>query len=166
MERLTERELGGDGIYVRCNDYVYAAYRLADYEDTNLSPEEITSLQESWNMYGGEDGITAELEELQAYRALGSLDHLRELVQAEKDGLLVVLPCKIGDPLYFVKDREIRETEVESIHQWVSGHWKLSTHTDRMSPYWTGYEIDFEGIGKTVFLTREEAEAALEGSAK
>lgn len=28
--------------------------------------------------------------------------------------------------------------------------------------HWKGYEIDFSGINKTVFLTREEAEAALE----
>ena len=33
--------------------------RLAAYEDTGLSPEEITDLQRAWDMYGGEEGITA-----------------------------------------------------------------------------------------------------------
>lgn len=89
-------------------------------------------------------------------------NHLRELAQAEQDGRLVVLPCKVGDTVYLVTNGEIKKTEVESIHQWTSGHWKLGAHTDKKYTYWTGYEIDFEGVGKTVFLTREEAEAALE----
>ena len=33
-----------------------------------------------------------EAEELQAYRSIGSLDHLSELAQAEQNGRLVVLP--------------------------------------------------------------------------
>lgn len=32
------------------------------------------------------------------------LDHLRELVKAEKEGLLVVLPCKVGDNIFIVKN--------------------------------------------------------------
>ena len=68
---------------------------------------------------------------------------------------------KLHDKLYYVDKEQVRETEVESIHNWTSGCWKLSTHTDRKSTHWIGYEVDFNGIGKTVFLTRAEAEAAL-----
>ena len=37
----------------------------------------------------------------------------------------------------------------------------MQTNTDKMGKHWIGYEVDFDGIGKTVFLTREAAEAAL-----
>jgi len=90
-----------------------------------------------------------------------SLDRLREIAEAEREGLCVVLPVKLHDKLYYVDKEQVRETEVESIHNWTSGCWKLSTHTDRKSTHWIGYEVDFNGIGKTVFLTRAEAEAAL-----
>lgn len=89
------------------------------------------------------------------------LDRLRELAQADRDGRCVVLPVKLHDKRYYVDKEQVRETEVESIHNWTSGRWKLSTHTDRYFIHWIGYEVDFDGIGKTVFLTREEAEAAL-----
>lgn len=119
---------------------------LCAYEDTGLTPKEIINLQQSWDMYGGEVGITTELEELQAYRTLGSLDHLRDLVQAEKDGQLVVLPCKIGTPVYAVNP------PIKGIAATV-----ICTHFDYgLVPYWK----------KIVFATREEAEAALKGGAE
>lgn len=90
------------------------------------------------------------------------LDRLKELVQADREGRCVVLPCKLHDKVFFVENGCVKETEVDSFHNWTSGHWKISTHTDRMFDHWKGYEIDFSGINKTVFLTREEAEAALE----
>ena len=89
------------------------------------------------------------------------LDRLRELVEADKDGQCVVLPCKLHDKVFFIENGGVKETEVDSFHNWTSGRWKLSTHTDRMFDHWKGYEIDFSGIGKTIFLTREAAETAL-----
>lgn len=90
-------------------------------------------------------------------------DRLREIVEAERDGRCVVLPCKLHDKVFFIENGCVKETEVDSFHNWTSGRWKISTHTDRMFDHWMGYEIDFSGIGKTVFLTREAAEAALKG---
>lgn len=91
------------------------------------------------------------------------LDQLRELVQSDRDGRCVVLPCKLHDKVFFIENGCVKETEVDAFHNWTSGSWKISTHTDRMFDHWKGYEIDFTGIGKTVFLTREAAEAALKG---
>ena len=90
------------------------------------------------------------------------LERLKELVEADREGRCVVLPCKLHDKVFFVENGCVKETEVDSFHNWTSGHWKISTHTDRMFDHWKGYEIDFSGINKTVFLAREEAEAALE----
>lgn len=89
------------------------------------------------------------------------LERLKELVQADREERCVVLPCKLHDKVFFVENGCLKETEVDSFHNWTSGHWKISTHTDRMFDHWKGYEIDFSGINKTVFLTREEAESAL-----
>lgn len=93
---------------------------------------------------------------------LGGLDRLRELVQADREGRCVVLPCKLHDKVFFIENGCVKETEVDSFHNWTSGRWKISTHTDRMYEHWKGYEIDFSGIGKTVFLSREDAEKAVE----
>ena len=91
-----------------------------------------------------------------------SYDRLRELAQADREGRCVVLPCKLHDKVFFIENGCVKETEVDSFHNWTSGRWKISTHTDRMYEHWKGYEIDFSGIGKTVFLSREDAEKAVE----
>lgn len=114
-----------------------------------------------YNMAPGESTIDrlADIEDI-----LGDdydLSRLRELVQADREGRCVVLPCKLNDKVFFIENGCVKETEVDSFHAWTSGRWKISTHTDRMFDHWKGYEIDFSGIGKTVFLTRESAEAAL-----
>ena len=137
----------------------YAINRLESYEDTGLSPEEIERILDSYGR-----GMTLRTENAQRLEIIKEIpiNRLRELAQAEKEGRLVVLPCKVGDTVYIIHNRAIRKTTVESIHQWSSGHWKLSVHTDKKYIHWTGYEVHFESFGKTVFLTREAAEAALE----
>lgn len=156
MERYTYFDGGKWRLKIGDTEYSGKAVdRLAAYEDTGLEPEEIEQLK------GEAFGLRVDKQELEQYRALGPIDRLRELAQADREGRCVVLPVKLHDKLYYVDKEQVRETEVESIHNWTSGRWKLSTHTDRQSTYWIGYEVDFDGIGKTVFLTREEAEAAL-----
>ena len=132
--------------------------RLAAYEETGLEPEEIERILDSYGR-----GMTLRTENAQRLEIIKEIpiNRLRELAQAEKEGRLVVLPCKVGDTVYIIHKRAIRKTTVESIHQWSSGHWKLSVHTDKKYIHWTGYEVHFESFGKTVFLTREAAEAAL-----
>ena len=154
--------------------------RLAAYEDAGLEPVKIEQLKgevfglkvdkQELEQVKRERRIIPKgyalvklklLEELDNFRELGPIGRLRELKQADDEGRCVVLSAKLHDKLYYVDKEQVRETEVESIHNWTSGRWKLSTHTDRQSTHWIGYEVDFDGIGKTVFLTREEAEAAL-----
>lgn len=65
--------------------------------------------QELWSVENQRaDRLEAELEQMKrerdvakerlaAYENLGPVDHLRELVQTEKDGRLAVLPCRVGD---------------------------------------------------------------------
>ena len=83
-----------------------------------------------------------------------------ELAQAKKKGRLVVLPCDVGDKLYDVTLGEVREKIVVSLSMFVPesvNH--LVIHAENFRNAVTSYEL--QDIGKTVFLTREAAEAAL-----
>ena len=62
---------------------------LGKYEDTGLTPEGIIELCAMSNR-----AKIADILRLEEYRDIGPIDHLRELVQAEKDGRLMVLPVK------------------------------------------------------------------------
>lgn len=80
--------------------------------------------------------------------------------QAEKEGRLLVLPCKVGDTVFDIQDGHVSVLTVESIHIWPSGAIRISAHTDKTSMYW---KLRPEGFGKKFFLNREAAEKALEG---
>ena len=113
---------------------------LAAYENTGITAEEITA--------------TASIPMFVkvASAALGTTpDHLRELVDADKDGRVVVLPCKVGDTVYLIvtKRAKVYMPEFRFI--------KKSKLT------FLNMERILQDFGKTVFLTREAAEKALEG---
>lgn len=58
--------------------------RLKAYEDTGLTPVEVDFANEA-------------AQQLEGLCKLCDLDRLEELVQADKDGRVLVLPCKVGD---------------------------------------------------------------------
>ena len=93
--------------------------------------------------------------EFNAYLKLGTIDHLRDLLQAEQDGLLVVLPCKAGSLIYVGRKPAI----ITRFFGYVRERYFHAVFCDENK----GIDIPFEELGKTVFLTREEAEAALKG---
>lgn len=152
MKRLTTRDANcADpktlyGVWVRNHDYISAANRLADYEDTELAPEEVTALGNLFDYALEESKTLTEQLEL--------LKRLRELAEADRDGRLVVLPCKVGDTVYFALLGRIIEKQVFSI---VSFSNSTRIYCGGTSEYFRP-----EDIGKTFFLTREEAEKALE----
>jgi hypothetical protein len=125
--------------------------RLADYEDTRRTPEEVTALGKLFD-YALEESKTLTEQ-------LALLNRIRDLAEADRDGRLVVLPCKVGDKLYRVFYGEILEHRVGSMKYFaIQGKWDIETY-----PFCPCVE---SSIGKTVFLTREEAEKALEGMKK
>ena len=147
MERLTYFK---DGYWrVNFSGVQYQADfvdRLAAYEDTGLYPESVEALKLS--MMGKEISEITEFDGL-------PIDRLRELAEADKDGRLVVLPCKVGDTVYFALIGRIIEKQVFSI---VSFSNSTRIYCGGTSEYFRP-----EDIGKTLFLTREEAEKALWG---
>ena len=70
----------------------------------------------------------------------------------EEQGLLVRLPCKVGDSLYCIVNGEVKKLKVHSFGVPAFGI------TDIEFKYVDGFKIlRFIGeLGKTVFLTREE----------
>lgn len=102
------------------------------------------------------------LDRLAAYEDAGPIDRLRELAEADKDGRLVVPPCKVGDRLYEVTGRKtISVYKVRAIRVELFG---LFIEWDIVEGFvWQSLAgINAGEIGKTVFLTREEAEKVLE----
>ena len=88
-----------------------------------------------------------------------SIERLRELWFADRDGRCFTSPVKIGQTVWFVRDpkrnpENIVETTVEKIVCKRGGtYMKLGCNSM--------YETSCNSIGKTVFLTRAEAQAAL-----
>lgn len=137
--------------------------RLAAYEDRGLEPEEIDELELE----------VATLETIEKlYDELGTLDHLRELVQAEKDGRLVVLPCKVGDKLFILSSDSPTGIEETRCKRVVIANQENGPCAKVIAPCtyddWGGaYRVLWpENFGKTVFLTHEEAARALEDKTK
>ena len=110
---------------------------LAAYEDTGMTPESVEAL--TLSMMG------KAIAEVKEFNGL-PVDRLRELAEADKDGRLVVLPCKVGDTVYRIFNPPSREPVI-------------SAHTLMSVDYIVRW---IDKFGKTVFLTREEAKAALE----
>ena len=87
----------------------------------------------------------------------GGFDRLRELAEAVKEGRVIILPCKVGDTVWrIVRDGEphITRDEVRDMY-----------FADDMTPCieLVGGRVTFtEKFGKTVFLSRAEAERAIQ----
>ena len=122
--------------------------QLADYEDTKLTPEKIDMDHEA-------------AEQLRQLCRGYDLGRLEKLAEADRDGRVAVLPCKAGDTVYEVTSRKtISEYRVKAIRvelfctfiEWdiVAGFVDKSI-----------FGVPVDEIGKTVFLTRDEAEKAL-----
>lgn len=129
--------------------------RLKEYEDTERRPEEVQALNRLF------DYALTESRTLQEQLAL--IERLRELAEADKDGRLAVLPCKAGDTVYEVTSRKtISEYRVKAIRVELFCtfiEWDIAAGFVDKSIF----GVPADEIGKTVFLTREEAEKTLEG---
>ena len=169
MERLTKRLPSGAADYnypkscyigdrAGADRISQSAFRqrcveqLADYEDTKLTPEEIDMDHEA-------------AEQLRNLCQNCDLDRLEKLAEADRDGRVVVLPVRpvltqsIGSMLYIIEDGEIVEDSLCEALVGMGSNGEINIFYTTLSD-----QISFEqaDIGKTVFLTREAAEKALE----
>ena len=136
-------------------DYRKNREDLRAYKATGLEPEQCENAKTIIESAFSDDTSKAE--------------RIRELLKADKDGRLVVLPVKpvltpiISSMLYIIEDGDIYE---DALYEAVVG---MSENGEMNVVYTTlSDQITFEqaDIGKTVFLTHEEAEKALEAMKK
>ena len=124
---------------------------LREYLDTGLKPQEVSELIKDWS-----DLCTAVGE-------CGGIDMIREICKADKEKRLVVLPFRVGTKVYTILCGEV--VEKTAIEFRVNGFSKPGVSavlaTDTLAPAITPLRF---AIGRTVFLTREEAEKALEAT--
>ena len=96
MERLTEKHYLGTDHYMKCSEncdvdmgcidcpsFDRLVERLAAYEDTGMTPEQCENAKVIIESAFSDDTSKAE--------------RIRELLKADRDGRLVVLPRKVGD---------------------------------------------------------------------
>lgn len=110
---------------------------LAAYEDTGLAPN-VCADYKAFEDEAISKGVP--------------FKRIVELMEADKDGRLVALPCKVGDTVYLIvtKRAGIYAPEFRFIK--------------KIKLTFLNMERILQDFGKTVFLTREEAEKALEAT--
>lgn len=126
---------------------------LREYLDTGLEPEEVLPKDKA-------DEIALKLMRLADLESLCSYTRLRELAEADKAGRVVVLPCKVGDGLWTFCSHPVEQVYSFTVTDISTLNGRTMLNTSRCGV------IDARDVGKTVFLTREEAEAALEAMGK
>ena len=161
MERLTRRSDTGHAYYPRCfeepcngngckfKDCLFderICERLAAYEDTGLEPAMCANYK-TFEDEAISKGVT--------------FKRIIALMEADRTGRLVVLPCKVGQRVFALldTDKHISECEVKQI---VLGNEIGFVGLEPVGARGREYGVSIKGFGKTVFLTREEAEKALE----
>lgn len=116
-----------------------------------------------------DEGVTiTQLAVARRFRALETIaERLANREQAEEQGLLLRLPCKVGDKVYQISENFIEPCTVETIflgnYRDRNGNWcnMAEIYYDRYDCTYVSTAMYFTDIGETVFLTKEEAEAKL-----
>ena len=148
--------------------------RLKAYEDTGLEPEAVETVKLALAAKHMVD-----LETLFPYTTLfrslsfmvdletlnnTPISRLVELAEADKDGRCVVLPCKVGETVWIVG--AVRKLYSAKVRTFFCGHPSAVRGRDPDGHIHmirtTECDIPMQEFGKTVFLSREEAEKALQ----
>lgn len=110
------------------------------------------------NVPDGESGVWVKQHDY-----ILAAEKLADYEDAEEQGLLIRLPCKVGDILYFAHHDRVIFSEVLSVkyHVEAENHGIFIRERLTIDVEGISAEIDFCDIGKNVFLTKEEAEAKL-----
>ena len=162
MERMTERSESGHAYYPQCFkepcDGVgceieqckfseEACDRLAAYEDTGIEPEEVETVKLAL--------CAKHMVDLETLNNT-PISRLVEIAEADKEGRVIVLPCEVGHAAYWVHNGIITDCHINRIQVNRKGVFLCLKNKKSHG----AFRVD-TCLGKTVFLTREEAEKAL-----
>ena len=136
-------------LYTAAWSYAELRERLKAYEDTGLEPEAIETVK-----------LALAAKHMVDLETLNNtpISRLVELAEADKDGRVVVPPCKVGDVVYGFHGEK---TILPMVAKWIETNtdgWYIAVQYTPMAPRF----YRFSDFGKTVFLTREEAKKALQ----
>lgn len=149
MERLTEKHYLAEDHYMKCSEdcnvgmdcvdcpaFDKLIERLAAYEDTGLTPEEIKV------------PFTEDTMIKLAAQPLGvEPSRLRELAEADRNHQIVIRPCKIGDTVWAADTEPVIPLHVMADAVYLEG--RHGGDYERLSNF-----------GSVVFLSQEEAKEA------
>ena len=121
--------------------------RLAAYEDTGRTPEEVSTLIKDFS-----DLCTIVGE-------CGGISRVRALTEADKNGRVMIAPCKVGDTAYWVHNRTVTVCRVYRIQMNRKGMF-ICLKSNKSHG---AFRADV-CLGKTIFFSSDEAEKALEVS--
>jgi len=90
-------------------------------------------------------------------------EKLKSLDDKQEQGLLIELPCKVGDTLYQKRKDGMYEIKVIGlVYDIINKKWKLEIAVAvQLRGDWTKTVCSMECVGKTIFFTEAEAEEAL-----
>ena len=135
MERLTLEDAISHAKEVAEKNYRGADFESIDSVDDDIKANCIKCAEEH-------EQLAEWLEELKSYKDL------------DEQGLLVRLPCKVGDSVFIIVGKDISRQGIRKIE--ISDN-SIIFKTNRQKKIFNVAEL-----GKTVFLAREDAEKKLE----
>ena len=156
MKRLTEKRESPlvMSMWAKDSQSLRIYNRLADIEDILCDGGDDYDLDRLAVMCNQRMTMREEVSQRFSLTAKIPLDRLRELAEADRDGRCVVVPCKLGDTVYFITgtyNSLVKPAKVEEIYIG-DGSIALGVSTDFTT--FTLQESEWH-------LTRAEAEAAL-----
>lgn len=117
---------------------------LEAYRATKLTPEEVAVVRE---MFDGDPYVT--------------ISRARDLVEADRDGRCVILPCKVGDVVYHCLEECDSPERLCDMDCAACGHFKKDILEKEIESEAEACAM-LAGWGTTVFPTRQAAEEASE----
>lgn len=146
MDKLTWYD--NDGRIMCRRGYEVALARLASYEATGLTPEQVVNAKTIIESVFAEDTSKAE--------------RIRKLLAADNEGRVVMLPpCKYGDTLYCLENGKIYPKTITQIAFYLQDTLRTIIISAKNYRGETNGFLASE-LGKTMFLSLEKAEQALE----
>lgn len=144
--------------------------KLENVTDKNITPE--IDEEKIQRMFGEQEELLKFLSEFEVDEEVftkvvlerDALKFLyREYKDLEEQGLLLRLPCKVGDEVYIVGDRfpAIIESIVISEDNHIMFEFVELDESPEITEVWDSGGFELEDIGRTVFFTLEEAEQKL-----
>ena len=181
MERLTKRYgIAPDGesdVWVKQHDYISAARKLCDYEDLEERLHKIFGEESTFSLADVIDALEMKLSEPDKKHPVNAriltyeeANKWQEYKDLEEQGMLVRLPRKAGGTVYTLSYRYDckNDYDCKAFQKWkceenIPCEYEKKEYFVKKTQFCLTM---LNSLGKTVFLTREEAEKALEEMGK